>query len=122
QYEKALTITTNSNKEIKATREEIQGLSSALDSNEIQSVKSRQEIINTRDEVSALRRELAELREEIKFLRTFSPAPDEAEPVTDIIIPPVEEEKEKFQSFPPNPPPTPPEEKEEESSRFLGIF
>ncbi|MEA1926655.1 MAG: hypothetical protein U9N73_00495, partial [Candidatus Auribacterota bacterium] len=42
QYEKALTITTNSNKEIKATREEIQGLSSALDSNEIQSVKSRQ--------------------------------------------------------------------------------
>ncbi len=122
QYKKALTITTDSNKEIKATREEIKKLSSTLDSNELQSVESRQEIKNTRDEVSALRRELAELREEISSLRTSSPAPEETEPVSEVVIPSVEEEKEKFQSPTPNPSPTPSEEKEEESSGFLGIF
>jgi cell fate (sporulation/competence/biofilm development) regulator YlbF (YheA/YmcA/DUF963 family) len=124
QYEKALTITTDSNREVKATREEIKKLSSTLDSNELQSVKSRQEIKNSRDEVSALRQEIAELREQINSLRTFSPVPEETEPVAEVVIPPVEEEKEQeiISSSTPNPPTTPPEEKEEESSGFLGIF
>ena len=122
QYEKALTITTDSNREVKATREEIKKLSSTLDSNELQSVKSRQEIKNSRDEVSALRQEIAELREQINSLRTFSPVPDKTEPVAEVVVTPVEEEKEKITSSTPNPSPPSPEEKEEESSGFLGIF
>ena len=120
QYEKALTITTDSNKEIKATREEIKELSSLLNSNEMQSVRSRQEIKNTRDEVTALRRELAELREEINSLRDFPS--EETEPVVEPVTPPIAEVKEIIPSPTPNPSPPPPEEKEEESSGFLGIF
>jgi myosin heavy subunit len=120
QYEKALAITDDSNKEIKATREEIKGLSSVLESAQKQAIDSRQEVKNTRDEVTALRRELAELREEINSLREISP--EETEPAVDQTIPPAEEVKEELQSPTPIPSPPPPEEKEEESSGFLGIF
>lgn len=68
-YNKSISVTTDSNQKIKDTREEIERLSSIINSARENSVTSIKEAENTQKEIGILKKEISSLRAEIYSLR-----------------------------------------------------